>query len=54
MNPSLAKDAKSAKKRKALPCRYEPNEQDSIRQEMEMRVGLRIGLLGDLGVLGER
>lgn len=54
MNPSLAKDAKDAKKREMFSGGLEQNKRNPIGQEMEMPMGMKNGLLGELGVLCER
>ena len=54
MNPSLAKDAKDAKKREMFCGGLEQNIHHPIGQETEMPMGMKNRLLGELGVLGER
>mgnify|MGYP003593925552 CR=1 FL=1 len=54
MNPSLAKDAKDAKKREMFSGGLEQNKRNPIGREMEMPMGMKNGLLGELGVLCER
>ena len=54
MNPFLAKDAKFAKEREMFSGGREQNARNPIGQETGMPIGMKNGLLGVLGVLGER
>ena len=54
MNPFLAKDAKLAKEHEMFSGGLEQSKRNPIGQEAEMPMGMKNGLLGELGVLCER